>query len=355
MKAVRLYKPGDLRVEQVGIPAVKEDEVLIKVKAVGVCGSDIPRVNRYGAHVSPLTIGHEFGGEIVELGYGVKNFKLEDRVTVSPLIPCFKCEWCKMGEYSLCDDYNYYGSRCDGAMAQYIAVKEKNLLKVSNSVSFEDIATVDPCANAMHGLMRGEFKKGETICVCGAGPIGLYVIQCARILGAKKIIAVDIMDEKLQIAQKCGADLTINSSVTDMVEAVNEATDGAGVDMVIDLTGVPAVQNSCLRCAKKLGRVVYLGISHRALEYSAETVDDILRKQLNVMGSWNSFSNPFPGKEWTESVKLFEEGKLSSKYMISHRLALEDAPMIFHKIATEKFFFNKVMFFPWGDGVTNTL
>ncbi|HBC26112.1 MAG TPA: galactitol-1-phosphate 5-dehydrogenase [Ruminococcaceae bacterium] len=355
MKAVRLYKPGDLRVEQVGIPAVQDDEVLVKVKAVGVCGSDIPRVNRYGAHISQITIGHEFGGEIVELGSEVKNFRQEDHVTVAPLIPCYQCEWCKMGEYSLCEDYSYYGSRCDGAMAQYIAVKEKNLLKVSGSASFEDIATVDPCANAMHGLIRGNFKKGETICVCGAGPIGLYVIQCARIMGAKKIIAVDILDQKLEVAEKCGADVTVNSANADVAESVKEATDGRGADMVIDLTGVPAVQNTAVLCARKLGRVVYLGISHRPLEYSAQTVDDLLRKQITVTGSWNSFSQPFPGREWTESVRLFEEGKLTSKYMISHRLALEDAPMIFHKIATEKFFFNKIMFFPWGDGVTDTL
>lgn len=355
MKAVRLYKPGDLRVEQVGIPAVKDDEVLVKVAAVGVCGSDIPRVNRYGAHVAPITIGHEFGGEVVEVGYQVKNFKVEDHVTVAPLIPCFKCEWCKTGEYSLCDDYGYYGSRSDGAMAQYIAVKENNLIKVSSSVSFEDIATVDPCANAVHGLIRGEFKKGETLCVFGAGPIGLYVIQYARILGAKKIIAVDVLSEKLDVAQKVGADVVVNSSNTDPVEAVNEATGGAGADMIIDLTGVPAVQNTCILCAKKLGRIVYLGISHRALEYSADAVDSILRKQLSVKGSWNSFSQPFPGKEWTESVRLFEEGKLSSKYIISHKLPLEDAPIIFNKIATEKFFFNKIMFYPWGDGVTNLL
>lgn len=355
MKAVRLYKPGDLRVDQVGIPSVGDDEVLVKVRAVGVCGSDIPRVNRYGAHVAPITIGHEFGGEIVEVGYKVKNFKVDDKVTCAPLLPCFECEWCKMGEYSLCDNYGYYGSRSDGAMAQYLSVKENNLVKVNSSVSFEDMATVDPCANAVHGLLRGDFKKDETLCVYGCGPIGLYVIQYARYLGAKKIIAVDVMDEKLEVAKKCGADVTINSAKCDPAEAVMEATDGKGTDMVIDLTGVPVAQNSCVLSAKKLGRIVYLGISHRPLDYSDKAVDFILRKQLSVIGSWNSFSKPFPGREWTDSVRLFEEGKLSSKYIISHRLLLESAPAIFHKIATEKFFFNKIMFFPWGDGAVETL
>lgn len=348
MKAVRLYKPGDLRVEEVKIPSVKGDEVLVRVKAVGVCGSDIPRVNRYGAHIAPITVGHEFGGEIVEIGSQVKGFKTDDHVTVAPLIPCYRCQWCRMGEYSLCEDYGYYGSRCDGAMAEYIAVKEANLLKIADSVSFEDIATIDPCANARHGLIRGQFKKGGTIGVFGAGPIGLYVIQYARLLGAKQIVAVDIMSEKLDAAKMVGADVVIDGSRDDVPGAVRAATGGAGVDMAIDLSGVPAVQNTCILCVKKLGRVVYLGISHKALQYSAEAVDFILRKQITVAGSWNSFSKPFPGREWTESVALFEQGKLSSRHIISHRLSLDDAPMIFDKIATEKFFFNKIMFYPRG-------
>lgn len=349
MKAVRLYKPGDLRVEQVGIPSIEDDEVLIKVSAVGVCGSDIPRVNKYGAYKAPLTIGHEFGGEVVEVGYKVKNFSVEDRVTVAPLIPCFECEWCKMGEYSLCDHYDYYGSRRDGAMAQYLAVNQKNLLKVSKSVSFEDIATIDPCANAIHASIRAGFKENETICVYGAGPIGLYAIQYAAILGAKKIIAVDVLDEKLDIAKKVGADVIINSAKNDPVQSIMDVTGGLGAEVVGDFTGVPFVQNLCVLSAKKLGRIVFLGISHKSLELSEKAVDSILRRQLSVMGSWNSFSHPFPGKEWTESVRLFEEGKLSSHYIISHRLSLEDAPAVFEKIAQGNFFYNKIMFFPWGE------
>lgn len=348
MKAVRLYKPGDLRVEEIAIPAITEDEVLVKVMAVGVCGSDIPRVNKYGAYKSPLTIGHEFGGEIVEIGSNVNGFDIGDRVSVAPLLPCFKCEWCNMGEYSLCDQYDYYGSRRDGAMAEYIAVNQSNLLKFSKTVSFEDIATLDPCANAAHGLIRGRFKENETLCIYGTGSIGLYAIQYAKIIGAKKIIAVDLMDEKLDVASKCGADVVINGSKTDSVKGVLEATDGKGADLVIDLTGAPAAQNSCVLSARKLGRVVFLGISHNSLQLSEKAVDSILRKQLEVIGSWNSFSHPFPGREWTESVKLFEEGKLSSKNMISHKLTLDDVPEMFKKIAQGNLFYNKILFFPWG-------
>lgn len=348
MKAVRLYSPGDLRVEEIPVPGISEDEVLVKVKAVGVCGSDIPRVNKYGTYKSPLTVGHEFGGEVEKVGNKVTNFSVGDRVSVAPLIPCFNCEWCKAGEYSLCEHYDYYGSRRDGAMAEYIAVHQNNLIKFSKEVSFDDIATLDPCANAAHGLIRGGFREGETLCVYGTGPIGLYVIQYAKIFGAKKVIAVDVFDEKLEIASKMGADVIINGKRDNPIQSILDATEGSGTDMVIDLTGVPFIQDSCILSAKKMGRIVFLGISHKPLDLSEKAVDSILRKQLSVIGSWNSFSHPFPGKEWTESVRFFEEGKLSSKYMISHRLSLDEAPEMFRRIAQGNLFFNKIMFYPWG-------
>lgn len=122
MKAVRMYAPGDLRVEEVSIPEIEEDEVLVKVMAVGICGSDIPRANKYGAHVSPIILGHEFGGVIIKKGEKADNFQVGDHVTATPLIPCYSCHWCREGQYSLCDNYDYYGSRRDGAMAQYLSL-----------------------------------------------------------------------------------------------------------------------------------------------------------------------------------------------------------------------------------------
>lgn len=347
MKAVRMYAPRDLRVEEVDIPKVEADEALVKVMAVGVCGSDIPRINVYGAHVSPITPGHEFSGIITEVGANVTKFKVGDRVTVPPLIPCFECEWCKRGEYSLCEDYDYYGSRRDGAMAQYVSVKETNLLKISDNTSYEDAATTDPCANALHAMARAEFKPGETVCVYGAGPIGLFAVQYAKVKGASKIIAVDIWDEKLELAKKNGADVVVNSKNEDPVKAVKDATDGFGANVVIDFSGFPPAQLNCIRCASKLGRVIFLGISHKGLELTDKDVDLIMREQLDIRGSWNSFTKPFPGSDWTGSVELFENG-MTAKDIISHRLPLDDAPEIFENIAKGGYFFSKIMFYPNG-------
>lgn len=346
MKAVRMYAPKDLRLEEVSIPAISEDEVLIKVIAVGICGSDIPRINKYGAHVSPIIPGHEFAGEVVELGAQVTNIKVGDRVTVAPLIPCYKCDYCRIGEYSLCEDYSYYGSRCDGAFAQYINVKEKNVLKVNDSVSYETAATTDPFANALHCLHRASFKKGEKVCVYGCGAIGLYAIQAAKALGASKVVAVDVSQEKLDTAIRCGADAAFNGRDADVAKQVSDYLDG-GADVVAEISGVPVAQLNCILSAAKLGRVVIVGISHAGLQLTEQAVDKIMRGQISVVGSWNSFSNPFPGEEWTTAVELFEKGLVQSDDVITHRRKLEDVSDTFMEIDKGGMYFNKILFFPW--------
>jgi L-iditol 2-dehydrogenase len=343
-----MYKPGDLRVEDVEKPFMNPDEAMVKVKAVGLCGSDIPRALVYGAHVSPIIIGHEFSGEIEAVGGNVKNFKPGDKVVVPPLIPCGKCEWCEKGIYSLCEDYDYYGSRRDGALAEYVSVKESNLLKVPDNVSYEDAATLDPCANAYHALARANFKPGESVCVVGAGPIGLFALQYAKLSGASKVVAIDVWDEKLDIAKKVGADAVINSLNLNPVEEALKATGGKGADVVIDTSGVPAGQKSAVSIAAKMGRVALLGISHKGLELSEKEVDAIMRRQLSVVGTWNSFGAPYPGEDWTESLIMFGEKGMTAKDIISHRLSLDEAPDVFSKIAKGGYFYNKIMFFPQG-------
>lgn len=348
MKAVRMYAPGDLRLEEVEIPEIQDNEVLVKVMAVGICGSDIPRANKYGAHVSPIILGHEFGGIVVEKGKMVENAEIGDHITAPPLIPCMKCHWCEKGLYSLCDHYDYYGSRRDGAMAQYIAVKDSNILKVRKDVPFEDIAITDPCANALHAMSKAEFKEGESVCISGAGPIGLLAVQYAHIKKASKIIVIDIWDKKLEMAKQAGADYVINSRKEDAVKKVKELTEDMGLDVVIDFSGAPSAQKQCIWYAAKQGRIVFLGISHQGLQLSEEEVDHIMRGELRITGSWNSFTKLFPGKDWTESIELFEKYGMDARNIISHRLNLEEVPDIFRKIDQGNYFFSKIMIYPNG-------
>ena len=346
MKAIVMYKPRDLRFEEVDDPEPLDDEALVKVMAVGICGSDIPRINEYGAHVLPIIPGHEFAGEIVRINGDPKKFKVGDRVTVVPLIPCFECKYCKSGEYSLCENYSYYGSRRNGAFAQYLAVKKTNLLRIPDNVSILCAATTDPLANALHGLRIGGFKPGHKVCVYGAGPIGLYMIQAAKVMGAGQIVAVDLNEKKLQIAKECGADIAFDGRTEDVANQVFNYL-GDGADLVADITGSPIAQHNCVMSAAKLGTVILLGISHKGLNLSEQAVDRIMRGQISIKGSWNSLSEPFPGWEWTHGLELMKEAKINFESVITHKLPLKDAPSIFESIRKAEIFYNKIIFLPW--------
>ncbi|HWR29937.1 MAG TPA: galactitol-1-phosphate 5-dehydrogenase [Negativicutes bacterium] len=346
MKAIRMYAPRDLRLEQVPIPEIKENEVLVKIMAVGICGSDIPRINQYGAHISPIIPGHEFSGVIVETGKGILNFKIDDRVTVPPILPCFECGFCEQGHYSLCRNYKYFGSRNDGAFAQYIAVPETNLLKIADNVTYEAAATTDPLANALHAISRGGFKAGDKVCVFGAGAIGLYAIQYMNAKGAEIAVAVDVNERKLEVARNCGADVTIDGRLENIVEKIVEATDG-GADVCIDASGFPTAQHNAIMSTAKHGTMVLLGISHQPLTLSEECIDWVMRGEKAIVGSWNSFSKPFPGWEWELAVKALADGTIDADKVITHKLPLEDAPEIFDQIYKKELFFNKVLFLPW--------
>lgn len=348
MEAVKMYAPGDLRLEETDVPAVKENEALVKVMAVGVCGSDIPRINELGAHISPIIPGHEFSGEIVALGAGISGFAVGEKVTAPPLMPCYACKYCVAGHYSLCEQYNYFGSRCDGAFAQYVAVPQSNLVKIAPNVTYEAAATADPLANALHSVKRGRFTEKDRVCVFGVGPIGLYALQYMKHQKCAKLIAVDVDDAKLKIAKACGADVCVNPRECDPVQCVRDNTDGQGVDLALDTSGVPAVQHQAILSLDKLGRMVFLGISHKPLDLTEQAVDKIMRHELELIGSWNSFSKPFPGWEWTHGAELLRDGAIDAKSIITHRLPLKDAPDTFKKIAKKELQYSKIIFFPFG-------
>ena len=348
MKAVKMYGINDLRVEEVSKPSPAADEVLLKVEAVGVCGSDVPRVLKKGPHKLPLILGHEFAGQVVELGSGVQGWHEGDRVAVAPLIPDYNDPWSKKGVYSLSEGYLYYGSRNDGAWAEYLAVKADNLVKIADNVPYDWGATIDPAANAVHACLRAKLSAEDTLAVFGLGSIGLFAIQYAVAIGVKRIFAIDIDDEKLDVAKQSGATDLINGKAEDAVQAIQEATNKLGVDVALEMSGTEICQIQSVQSLGKMGRAVYLGISNQPLTYPKEVVDKILRYQLTVTGSWNSFSDPFPGFEWTESAKLMAEGKMNPEPMITQRLTLDDIPATFNKINNRELRYIKVMFYPQG-------
>jgi len=346
MKAVRLYRPRDIRYEEVEIPQIKVNEVLIHVKATGACGSDIPRAMETGAHVSPIILGHEFAGKVEEVGKGVKNIKKNDRVTAYPLLPCYQCEFCESGMYNLCNNYSYIGSRENGSFAEYVKLPAENVLKLCNNVDYETGATTDPAAVALHGFRKAHLNAGDKVAIIGAGAIGLFALQWAKILGARQILVIDLFDEKLKIAEDLGADDLINVNKKDVVKEVLDKTAGEGVDIVIECAGVKSSQAVSLLIANKLAKIVFIGISHNSLQLNEKQVDNLLRKELNIIGSWNSINRSILNNEWSTTLHFMSIGQLKAKPLITHKFGFKDVKKAFEMMYNQSEIFIKVMFFP---------
>lgn len=227
-------------------------------KAAGNCGSDLQRIMVEGTHLFPCVPGHEFSGEIVESGNKVGSFKIRDRVTVYPLIPCMRCEWCLEGEYNLCEDYDYLGSRSDGAFAEYVKVPASNLIKLPRQVDFEETALIDPTSCAINAAELSQIKVGDVVVVIGAGPVGCLNVEASRAFGAKKIILVQRSLSRLKEAEFTGADVYISPLKEDIVERVIQETGGRGADVVIVACGSGQAQEEALKMVARRGKCKFI-------------------------------------------------------------------------------------------------
>ncbi|MPW25334.1 alcohol dehydrogenase catalytic domain-containing protein [Alkalibaculum sp. M08DMB] len=350
MRAIKLYGIQDLRLEEVLQPEIKkEDEVLIKVKAVGICGSDLSRYGKFGPKKEVgLTFGHEFSGVIEEIGKSVTKFNVGDRVTVSPGFPCMKCEYCKKSDYSKCDELEVIGAVADGAFADYIIMPEDNVIHIPNEIEYDQAAMIEPSAVCVHGLYQSGIKAGDTVTVMGCGPIGLMTIQWAKVFGATKVIAIDVMPEKLEWAKSMGADEIVNGKEEDAEDAVKRLTNGRGTDMVFEAAGSAFTCGQVLALARKGGTITYLGIPYGDVNIKREWFEKIMRNELHLVGSWNSIQGPFPGPAWDTTIHFMKTGQVDFTPIITHRYDLGEAPDVFTKVHKRDTLFGKIIFFPEG-------
>jgi L-iditol 2-dehydrogenase len=346
MTAAVLHKPGDLRYEKTGIPEISDGEVLIRVRAAGNCGSDLKRIMVEGTYHFPCIPGHEFSGEVAETGKSVNGLKAGDRVTAAPLIPCMKCEWCMQGQYNMCDDYDYIGSRSDGAFAEYVKVPAANVVRLPARVDFEDGAATDPAAVALHAIRRaGGVHAGETVAVLGAGPIGMLACQWVRALGAGKVIATDVFEEKLKVARDLGADVTVDARRSDVVNRIMEETGGRGADLLMETAGSLDTHIQALLAARKRGRIILIGRAYRDMLMPDEVFTKVFRRELVVYGAVNSnFS--LHDHEWKTTVDYMASGKIVIKPLISHRLPMSAIGETFRKMHNGEIMYNKIIFSP---------
>jgi len=321
LKACVLHGIGDLRYQEVPDPTRKEGEVLIKIVASGICGSDLPRVLAKGTYSFPTIVGHEFAGIIIEAD---DPSYVGRKCTVFPLLPCRECSNCETGNYALCEDYDYYGSRCDGGFAQYISVPLWNVVLAPEELSFEEIAMTEPCAVALYALEQAQLRAGAKVCVFGAGPIGIMIGKWAKLKGAGLVTLVDIDEKKIAFAKKMGFHTEIDGKY----------------DIVIEGAGVSASYEQAMFVAKTFGTVVLMGNPIKSMELSQIGYWEILRKELTLKGTWNS-NYRGDNNSWKTVLAFMKELELSS--LVSHRFELHQCNEAFEMMNERKEFFNKVM------------
>lgn len=325
MKAGVVHAREDIRFEDIEKPVPGEGQVLIKVKYTGICGSDVPRVNGDACHFFPNVLGHEFSGTVEEVGAGVTSLKAGDCVAGVPLVPCMKCEDCQKGNYSLCKNYSFIGSREFGSFAEYVVVPEKNAVKFEEEVSFEQGAFFEPATVALHGLKRVPYEGGKTVAILGGGTIGMFVMQWAKIFGAAEAVVFDIEPSRLELGMRLGATAGINTLEKDFMEKAMELTEGRGFDYVFETAGNTITMKMAFELAANKANVCFVGTPTKDLSFTVKEWENMNRKEFTLTGSWMSYSAPFPGQEWKAVAHYFKTGDLKF-----------DESFIYKKVPLEK-------------------
>lgn len=288
MKALVLTEYFKFEYKEVPNPVCKADEVIVNVKASSICGSDVHGYDgQSGRRQPPIIMGHEAAGIITEVGADVTNFKVGDRVTFDSTVYCGKCYYCRKGMVNLCTDRMVLGVACDdytnpGAMAEYVAIKERTLYKVPDAVSFSQAAIVEPLSVAVHAVYTSPIKIGDKVVVVGAGTIGLLLTQVIKAAGATELIVIDLDDSKLEVAKKVGATRVINSGRDDVMAAIMEATDGLGADLAFEAVGITPTLNTAIDSVRLGGNVMMVGNVAQKVELPLQKC---VTRQIGLLGS----------------------------------------------------------------------
>jgi L-iditol 2-dehydrogenase len=318
--------------------------VLLRVGACGVCGSDVPRVFQKGTYSFPTIPGHEFSGTVVAVGAGVDATWTGRPVAVFPLLPCRACAACATGAWAQCADYGYLGSRSDGAFAEYVKAPVWNLLPVPEGVSLAAAAMVEPAAVAAHALLRGGLAPGDAVLILGAGPIGLLVGLWAQAWGAGRVMLADVDVARLRFARGLGFQDLLDPATGDLAGWTRGKTDGRGADVVVEASGSAAALGQAPGCARNFGTVVLLGNPAGDMPLAQADYWAILRKELRVVGTWNSVYAAPDRDEWKLALAAMAGGRLPVEKLITHRVPLEKLPAHLEMLRDRTGFACKVMY-----------
>jgi 2-desacetyl-2-hydroxyethyl bacteriochlorophyllide A dehydrogenase len=318
MKAVRLSAAGSPLGEQgTEVPGVGTHDLLIRIRAAGVCHSDA----HYRAGVSPvarlpLTLGHEVAGVVEQTGEHVENFKPGDRVCVHYLVTCGTCAFCRQGNEQFCATAEMIGKHRDGGYAEFIVVPERSVFRLPDEIPFEQGAVL-MCSSAtsLHALNKARLRAGEVVAIFGVGGLGISAIQLALDLGAAKVFAVDINAAKLGLSARFGA-VPINAAERDPVESIRQMTNGRGVDVALELVGLPVTMRQTVQSLGTLGRAAMVGLSQESFEIAAYA--ELLNKEAEIIGVSDHLASEIP-----VLLELARTGKLDLSHAISRTIPLE--------------------------------
>ncbi len=345
MKAWVLHGIGDIRLEETACPEPAEQEVLLAVRAMGICGSDIPRIYRTGAYSHPLIPGHEFAGQVVKAGKGVDSSWKGQRVGVFPLIPCGSCGPCQRMLYEMCRNYSYLGSRRNGGFAEYVTVPVQNLLRLPGQVSYEEAAMLEPMAVTVHAMRRAGISASDTVAVCGLGTIGLLLVMFLKEAGISNILAIGNKSFQEQILNKLGisADSYCDSSRQDVSKWMKERTSGAGADVFFECVGKNDTAVLAIENAAPAGKVVMVGNPAGEMTFPKEIYWKILRNQLTVTGTWNSSFTCSPEDDWNYVLDRLIKKRIVPEELISHRFSLQELDQGFRIMRDKTEDYGKIM------------
>ncbi len=332
MKAQVFYEPENMKLEEVDIPTIADDEVLIKVKACGICGSDIayywglsPLETPTGK--GPLILGHELAGEVVEVGKIPKSlglFKVGDRVTCEPVQYCNACEVCKRGMVNLCENKTVLGVSVDGGFAEYVKSKYTSLHKLPANVSFEEGSLIEPLADAVYAIDNLDVSLGSFCVIFGPGPIGNMMVQLAKSKGAGKVVLVGTRDYRLELGKDAGADEVVNVKdekspyyTHNLIDRIKDLTGGKMADRVICATGNVSAMQDALKVSGRRSIIVYFGLPGPEDKIEVPALDSLLMDKT-IRFSWLS---PLT---WPQAIQSIAEGLVNVKKLITHTFSIED-------------------------------
>ena len=332
MQAVICHGPQDYRLEEYPVPQPGPEEVVVRVRSVGICASDLKchlgaplfwgDAHREGYCQAPVIPGHEFVGEVVALGPGAgEKYGLDmgDLAISEQIVPCWECRYCKRGQYWMCQPHEIYGFRqkAFGAMAEYMLFPANALnYKVPESIPLHHAAYIEPLGCAIHAVQRGEIELDDTVVIAGAGPLGLGMVAAARLKNPRLLIALDLSDDRLDVAKACGADLCLNPGKVDVIDEVRRLTDGYGCDVYIEATGHPAAVEQGLHMICKLGTFVEFSVMREPVTVDWTIIGD--SKELNIHGAHLS------PRTYPIAIAMLEKGLLPMDRIVTLQFPLAE-------------------------------